>query len=35
MWTARASQPPSGDVNAQIGALVKNVVEGAGKAGLF
>lgn len=35
MWTARASESPSGDVNAQIAALVKNVVAGAGKAGLF
>jgi hypothetical protein len=35
MWTARASEPPSGDVNAQIAALAKNVVAGAGKAGLF
>ncbi len=35
VWTARASQAPSGDINAQIAALAKTVVAGATKAGLF
>ena len=35
MWTARASAPPSGDVNAQLAELSKTVLDAAGKAGLF
>ncbi|MEP7299523.1 MAG: hypothetical protein ABI702_25350 [Burkholderiales bacterium] len=35
MWTARASAPPSGDVNAQFADLSKAVLDAAGKAGLF
>lgn len=35
MWTARASEPASGDLNAQAAALAKAVVAGAVKAGLF
>jgi hypothetical protein len=35
MWTARASEAPSENVSAQIAALAKAVVSGAGKAGLF
>jgi hypothetical protein len=35
MWTARASAPPSGDVNAQLADLSKTVLDAAGKAGLF
>jgi hypothetical protein len=35
MWTARASESPSGDVNAQVTALAAKVVAGATKAGLF
>ena len=35
MWSARASAPPSGDVNAQLAELSKAVVDAAGKAGLF
>jgi hypothetical protein len=35
MWSARASTPPSGDVNAQIAELSKAVLDAAGKAGLF
>jgi hypothetical protein len=35
MWTARASEAASADVNAQVTALSKTVVQGAVKAGLF
>ncbi len=35
MWTARASEPASSDVNTQVAALAKTVVAGAVKAGLF
>lgn len=35
MWSARASAPPSGDVNAQVTELSKSVLDAAGKAGLF
>jgi hypothetical protein len=35
MWSARASTPPSGDVNAQIAELSKAVLDAAGQAGLF
>ena len=35
MWTARASEAASADVNAQVSALAKAVVAGAGKAGLY
>lgn len=35
MWTARASTPPSSDVNAQVAELSKTVLDAAGKAGLF
>ena len=35
MWTARASTPPSSDVNAQLADLSKSVLDAAGKAGLF
>jgi len=35
MWSARASTPPSGDVNAQVTDLSKSVLDAAGKAGLF
>ncbi|MBC7956345.1 MAG: hypothetical protein H7Y33_10815 [Cytophagales bacterium] len=35
MWTARASESPSGDVNAQVSSLAQKVVAGATKAGLF
>jgi hypothetical protein len=35
MWSARASSPPSGDVNAQLADLSKAVLDAAGKAGLF
>lgn len=35
MWSARASTPPSGDVNAQLAELSKGVLDAAGKAGLF
>jgi hypothetical protein len=35
MWTARASAPPSEDVNAQVASLANTVVKGAGKAGLL
>ncbi|MBC7991676.1 MAG: hypothetical protein H7Z15_00345 [Rhizobacter sp.] len=35
MWTARASEAASADVNAQVSALSKAVVAGALKAGLF
>lgn len=35
MWTARASEAASADVNAQVAALSKKVVAGAVKTGLF
>jgi hypothetical protein len=35
MWTARASTPPSSDVNAQLADLSKSVLDAAGEAGLF
>jgi hypothetical protein len=35
MWTARASAPPSSDLNAQLADLSKTVLDAAGKAGLF
>ena len=35
MWTARASEAASADVNAQVAALSKTVLAGAVKAGLF
>lgn len=35
MWTARASSPPSADVNAQFAELSKSVLDAAGTAGLF
>lgn len=35
MWTARASSPPSSDVNQQISELSKSVLDAAGTAGLF
>lgn len=35
MWTARASAPPSSDVNQQLGELSKSVLDAAGSAGLF
>lgn len=35
MWTARASEAASADVNAQVAGLSKTVVAGALKAGLF
>jgi hypothetical protein len=35
MWSARASTPPSSDVNGQLAELSKSVLDAAGKAGLF
>lgn len=35
VWTARASEAPSEDLNAQVAGLAKKVVAGATKAGLF
>jgi hypothetical protein len=35
MWSARATTPPSTDINAQLGDLSKTVVDAAQKAGLF
>jgi hypothetical protein len=35
MWTARASTPPSSNVNEQLADLSKSVLDAAGKAGLF
>ena len=35
MWTARASTPPSSDLNAQLAELSKSVLDAAGTAGLF
>jgi hypothetical protein len=34
-WTAKATSPPSGDVNAQMTELSRAVLDAAGKAGLF
>ena len=35
MWTARASSPPSSDVNRQFSELSQSVLDAAGSAGLF
>ena len=35
MWTARASTPPSGDVNAQIADLAKTLGDATAEAGLY
>ena len=35
MWTARASSPPSSDVNRQFSELSKSVLDAAASAGLF
>jgi hypothetical protein len=35
LWTAKASAPPSADVNAQVGELARTVLGAADKAGLF
>ena len=35
MWSARATTPPSSDINAQFADLSKTVVDAAQKAGLF
>jgi len=35
MWTAKATTPPSKDVNEQMAKLAKAVAEGAQKAGFF
>jgi len=35
LWTAKASAPPSSDVNAQVGELARTVLGAADKAGLF
>jgi len=35
MWSARASTPPSSDVNGQLADLSRSVLDAAGKAGLF
>jgi hypothetical protein len=35
LWTAKATAPPSGDVNAQMGELSKSVLGAADQAGLF
>jgi hypothetical protein len=35
LWTAKASSPPSGDVNGQLAELARAVMSAAGKAGLF
>ena len=35
LWTAKASSPPSGDVNGQLAELARTVMAAAGKAGLF
>ena len=35
MWSARASAPPSSDLNAQLAELSKSVVDAAAGAGLF
>ncbi|WP_140634195.1 hypothetical protein [Methylibium rhizosphaerae] len=35
LWTAKASTPPSADINAQLGSLAKTALGAAEKAGLF
>ena len=35
MWTAKATTPPSTDLNQQVATLAKNVLEAARKAGMF
>ena len=35
MWSARATTPPSSDINAQLADLSKTVIDAAQKAGLF
>lgn len=35
LWTAKASTPPSSDINAQLGSLAKTALGAAEKAGLF
>ena len=35
VWTAKATAPPSSDINAQMGELSKSVLSAADKAGLF
>lgn len=35
MWTAKASTPPSNDVDAQLGTLAKLLLDSAEKSGLF
>ena len=35
VWTAKATAPPSSDLNAQMSDLSKTVLDAAGKAGLF
>ena len=35
MWSARASAPPSADVNAQIADLSRSLLDAAGGAGVF
>jgi hypothetical protein len=35
VWTAKATAPPSGDVNAQIGELSRSVLGAADQSGLF
>jgi hypothetical protein len=35
MWTARASSPPSSDVNGQLAELSRSLLDAAGGAGLF
>lgn len=35
LWTAKASTPPSADINAQLGSLAKTALAAAEKAGLF
>ena len=35
MWTARASAPPSSNINEQFAELSKSVLDAAGSAGLF
>jgi hypothetical protein len=35
MWSARASTPPSGDVNGQIAELARMMVDAAEKSGMF
>jgi hypothetical protein len=35
VWTAKATTPPSSDLEAQLGQLARAVLDSAGKAGLF